>query len=97
MGATLADLTAHGVEVHVVTLFAGAPTEPLSTVARTFHHNCGLPQDVTAVAVRIEKDRAAMDELGARAQHCGFLNAIYRRAPDGSWLCGHDQTTSTTG
>lgn len=91
VGATLAELAAHGVEVHVVTLFAGAPTEPLSAVARTFHHHCGLPQGAAAVAVRIEEDRAAMDELGARAQHRGFLDAIYRRAPDGSWLCGHDQ------
>lgn len=34
-----------------------------------------------------------MDELGARAQYCGFLDAIYRRAPNGSWLCGHGQAT----
>lgn len=34
---------------------------------------------------------ATLAELGARAQYRGFLDAIYRRAPDGSWLCGHDQ------
>lgn len=88
-GATLADLTARGADVEVVTLFAGAPHEPLSTVARAFHATCDLPEDASAVARRIDEDRAAMDELSARAHHCGFLDAIYRRAPDDRWLCGH--------
>lgn len=91
VGATLADLAAQGADIHVVTMFAGAPTEPLSAVARTFHTNCGLPADASAIALRINEDRAAMNELGARAEHCGFLDAVYRRAPDGSWLCGHDR------
>lgn len=91
VGATLADLTEQGADVHVVTLFAGTPTEPLSAAARTFHTNCGLPEDASAVALRINEDHAAMGELGARVHHCEFLDAIYRRAPDGSWLCGHDR------
>lgn len=91
VGATLADLAAQGADVHVVTLFAGTPTEPLSAIARTFHTNCGLPEGESAVALRIGEDRAAIDELGARAHHCGFLDAVYRRTPDGSWLCGHDR------
>lgn len=32
-----------------------------------------------------------MDELGARAHHCGFPDAVYRKALDGSWLCRHDR------
>ncbi|MGH3829146.1 MAG: PIG-L deacetylase family protein [Pseudonocardiaceae bacterium] len=48
-------------------------------------------EDASAVARRIGEDRAAMDELGARAHHCGFLDAVYRRAPDGRWLCEHDR------
>jgi LmbE family N-acetylglucosaminyl deacetylase len=32
-----------------------------------------------------------MHELGAHAHHREFLDAIYRRAPDGQWLCRHDQ------
>ncbi len=91
VGATLADLTAQSADVHVVTLCAGAPTESLSAVARTFHTTCGLPEDASAVALRINEDRAAMDELGAHVHHCGFLDAIYRRAPDGPWLCRHDR------
>jgi LmbE family N-acetylglucosaminyl deacetylase len=91
VGATLADLAAEGADIQVVTLFAGAPTEPLSAVARNFHTNCGLPEDAYAVALRIDEDRAAMNELGVRAAHYGFLDAVYRKAPDGSWLCGHDR------
>lgn len=91
VGATLADLAAQGAHIHVVTLFTGSPTEPLSAVARHFHTNCGLPEDASAVALRIDEDRAAMNELGARAEHYGFLDAVYRKAPDGSWLCGHNR------
>jgi LmbE family N-acetylglucosaminyl deacetylase len=91
VGATLTDLAAQGTEVHVVTLFAGTPTEPLSAVARTFHTNCGLPEDASAATLRIDEDRTAMHEIGARAHYCGCLDAVYRRAPDGAWLCGHDR------
>ncbi|MGH3805316.1 MAG: PIG-L deacetylase family protein [Pseudonocardiaceae bacterium] len=90
-GATLADLAARGADVEVCTLFAGAPYEPLSAVARAFHTKCGLPADASALAWRINEDRAAMDQLGARAHYCGFLDAVYRRALDGVWLCGHDR------
>ncbi|MGH3869204.1 MAG: PIG-L deacetylase family protein [Pseudonocardiaceae bacterium] len=90
-GATLTDFVARGADVNVFTLFAGAPPEPLSEVARAFHVKCGLSQDASAGALRIDEDRAAMDQLGVRAHHCGFLDAIYRRAPDGHWLCEHDR------
>ncbi len=91
VGATLADHAAAGSDVIVCTLFAGAPREPLSPVARGFHTQCGLAHDASAVAVRIAEDQAAMDELGVRARHCSFLDAVYRRAPDGRWLCRHEQ------
>lgn len=84
VGATLANLAAHGTDVQVVTLFAGVPDEELSTVACAFHVNCRLPADSSAVALRLDEDLAAMDELGARPHHCGFLDAVYRRASDGS-------------
>ncbi|MGH3769919.1 MAG: PIG-L deacetylase family protein [Pseudonocardiaceae bacterium] len=90
-GATLADFAVHGADVEVCTVFAGTPGEPVSSVARAFHARCGLPANASAVTRRIEEDRAAMDQLGARAHYCGFLDFIYRRAPDGRPLCGHDQ------
>ncbi|MGH3835983.1 MAG: PIG-L deacetylase family protein [Pseudonocardiaceae bacterium] len=89
-GATLADYLAAGAEVHVSTLFAGAPREPLSPVAHRFHANCGLPPDGTGVAQRIDEDRAAMNELGgAHPHHLEFLDAVFRRTVDGGWLCRH--------
>ncbi|MGH3907128.1 MAG: PIG-L deacetylase family protein [Pseudonocardiaceae bacterium] len=90
-GATLAEFAARGAAVDVFTLFAAAPRQPLSAVARAFHAKCGLPRDASAGALRIDEDRAAMDQLGVRAHHCGFLDAIYRRAPDGRWLCEQDR------
>lgn len=89
VGATLADFSAQGTDVEVRTLFAGTPHEPLTEVARAFHTRCGLPTDASAVALRRDEDRAAMHELGAHAHHHEFLDAIYRRAPDGQWLCRH--------
>ena len=91
VGATLADFAVRGADVEVLTLFAGAPHEPLSEVARVFHVKCGLPTDAAAIALRREEDQAAMHELGAHAHHREFLDAIYRRTPDGQWLCRHDQ------
>jgi len=89
-GATLADFAAQGADVEVVTLFAGTPREPLSAIARAFHAACGLP-DSSAVSLRVAEDCAAIDELGARPHHGTFLDAVYRRAPDGGWLCHHDR------
>jgi LmbE family N-acetylglucosaminyl deacetylase len=91
VGATLAGFSMRGADVKVLTLFAGVPHEPLTDVARAFHAKCGLPEDASAVAVRRDEDRAAMHELGAHAHHGEFLDAVYRRAPDGQWLCQHDQ------
>lgn len=90
-GATLAELSAQGTHVEVLTLFAGTPNEPLTDVARAFHTKCGLRTDATAVVVRRDEDRAAVHELGAHAHHREFLDAIYRRASDGQWLCRHNQ------
>ena len=90
-GGLLAGLAGSGTEVHVVTLFAGPPQESLSPVAHAFHHYCGLPHDATAVAVRRREDLEAMRMLGARAHHAEHLDALYRRRPDGRWLCDHDQ------
>ncbi|MGH3693986.1 MAG: PIG-L deacetylase family protein [Pseudonocardiaceae bacterium] len=90
-GATLADFAARGVDVEVLTLFAGSPREGLSEIARGFHAKCGLPLDASAVAARRDEDRAAMRELGAATHHGEFPDAIYRRDPQGNWLCAHER------
>jgi len=91
VGALLAGLASGEAEVHVVTLFAGPPQEPLSPVARAFHADCGLPGDSTAVEMRHHEDLAAMGVLGARGHHADLLDAVYRRRLDGGWLCDHDR------
>ncbi|MGH3427279.1 MAG: PIG-L family deacetylase, partial [Mycobacteriales bacterium] len=50
VGATLAEFSARGTDVEVLTIFAGAPHNPLTDTARAFHAKCGLPPDATAVA-----------------------------------------------
>lgn len=90
-GGLLAGLADRGSAVHVVTLFAGPPPEPLSPVARAFHGKCGLPCDATAAALRRGEDLEAMSILGATAHHADFPDAVYRRRRDGRWLCDHDR------
>jgi LmbE family N-acetylglucosaminyl deacetylase len=96
VGALLAGLARRGTEVHVVTLFAGAPQESLSPVAHAFHHACRLPHNATAVAVRRHEDLEAMRILGAQAHHAGLLDALYRRSRDGRWSCDHDRAMFDT-
>lgn len=91
VGATLAEFSARGADVEVLTLFAGTPHEPLSDVARAFHVKCDLPEDASALAMRRDEDRAAIHGLGAHVHHREFLDAIYRRTSDGQWLCQHRQ------
>jgi LmbE family N-acetylglucosaminyl deacetylase len=96
IGATLAKWALRGVEVHVCTLFAGTPVEPLSSVARRFHDMCDLPHDASAIALRRQEDLTAMTVLGAQAHHEDFLDAVYRRRSDGRWLCEHERAMFDT-
>ncbi|MBC7227279.1 MAG: PIG-L family deacetylase [Thermoflexales bacterium] len=74
-----------GMTVWVVTACAGGPEGPLSDFARALHEYWGLA-DTDAPAARREEDRAALALLGAEPVHWGFLDCIYRRAPDGRAL-----------
>lgn len=89
-GARLGALASAGADVSVVTLFAGVPEAPFSPAARELHARCGLP-DAEAMATRRVEDVRAMACLGVRAGHEDFLDAVYRRRPDGSWLIGAGQ------
>jgi LmbE family N-acetylglucosaminyl deacetylase len=90
-GASLSQLVRTGAHLVVLTLFAGSPAAPFSETAEEIHESCGYPNELMAT-VRRSEDLAAIERIGADAQHAGFLDAIYRRAPDGNWLCrpGHD-------
>jgi LmbE family N-acetylglucosaminyl deacetylase len=83
-GATLSSWTVGGRSASVLTVFAGKPEGELSPAARNLHARCGLDD---AVTTRRVEDRMALERVGARAIHGNLLDAIYRRRPDGTWLC----------
>jgi LmbE family N-acetylglucosaminyl deacetylase len=84
-GARLGALSEAGTHVTVVTLFAGVPAAPFSTAARELHQKWALSDNEAILARRIE-DARAMACLGLHYAHEDFLDAVYRRRPDGSWL-----------
>jgi LmbE family N-acetylglucosaminyl deacetylase len=84
-GAQLAQRAADGDRVVVYTVFAGSPTTPLSPLAARYHADWG--GHVDPLSSRRREDAEAMRLLGATPVHGGFLDAIYRRTPDG-WLVG---------
>jgi LmbE family N-acetylglucosaminyl deacetylase len=88
-GARLGTLAAAGVQVTVLTLFAGLPSAPFSPTASELHRRWGLADEL-AVSARREDDHQAMACLGLHYVHENFPDAIYRRLPDGSWLVTED-------
>lgn len=80
-GAVLASAAADGEEVVVATVFAGDPDE-VPPAARSFHADCGLPDD-EATARRRAEDLRACATLGVAARHLPLVDAIYRRVGDG--------------
>ncbi len=66
-----------GVEVWVITVFAGDPPAPPSPFARQLHQSWGLGDD--APAARRAEDRAALSRLGAAARLWNLADCIYRR------------------
>ncbi len=83
-GGQIAEQTAHGASVLVVTLAAGDPVATLSPFARELHEQWGLPEDVAA---RRAEDNRAVEQVGADVRHETTPDAIYRvRADDGAVL-----------
>ncbi len=76
-----------GTPVEIWTLMAGIPhdSEP-PPFAQVMHHIWGFRSALETVLARRTEDRRAAVELGARAVHFDFLDAIYRRGPDGEPL-----------
>jgi LmbE family N-acetylglucosaminyl deacetylase len=63
----------------VVTIFSEAGDPPHTRAARTFLRQCGAPDAATLFAERRAEDRAVLDELGARTEHLGEVDALFRR------------------
>lgn len=78
-GGTVALFASRGVPVHILTLFGGAPPEPLSPFARQQHRWRGLT-DEAVIDIRRAEERAAAAMLGAQASWLEIPDAIYRDA-----------------
>lgn len=87
VGGTIAHRSIRGCATDVVTVFAGINPELVSPTADQFHRECGLGRN--AVTARRREDATAMSILGASPHYLHYLDAIYRRNPDGEWLCQH--------
>ena len=83
-GARIAALAASGAEVTVFTVFAGDPAPPYSRAAEQYHALWSVSRD--PVASRRDEDLLAQAEIGSRAVHGEFLDAIYRCDDDGRWV-----------
>lgn len=68
-------------EIHIVTLFAGDPIEPLSPLAKAHHSRWGL--GLNATSLRRSEDLLACASIGARSHHEQFVDAIYRKDSSG--------------
>lgn len=77
-GGQIAQRTAAGQRVLIVTLMAGdPPAGPLSAYAQSLHDRWQL--DAVATAARRAEDAAACQILGADYQHWSLPDCIYRR------------------
>ncbi|MFC3453298.1 PIG-L deacetylase family protein [Amycolatopsis speibonae] len=85
-GAGLSRAVRDGAKVTVHTVFAGTAAPPHSPAAERLHAIWGLTPEQDASLHRRNEDIAALAHLGADYRHGGFLDAIYRKLPDGRWL-----------
>ncbi|MGR4854915.1 PIG-L deacetylase family protein [Streptomyces sp. LARHCF252] len=85
-GAGLAQAVQDSAQVTVFTVFAGTPSPPYSPAAQRLHGIWGISPEHDASLHRRKEDIAALDHLGVGHRHGRFLDAIYRKSPDGQWL-----------
>jgi LmbE family N-acetylglucosaminyl deacetylase len=85
-GGTLHQLRQQGERVHVITVMAGDPPDPLpsSPIVNELHARWNTPTDATAV--RRAEDVAAMRLLDVEYTHLSWPDCIYRTDVDGTPL-----------
>lgn len=66
-------------EITVLTLFTEATDGPHGRAARSFLRQCAHPDAATLFHARREEDRAVVEALGARPEHLGITDALFRR------------------
>ena len=77
-GALLREL-APRCEITVLTLFTEATDGPHGRAARSFLRQCAHPDAATLFRARRDEDRAVVEALGARPEHLGLTDALFRR------------------
>jgi LmbE family N-acetylglucosaminyl deacetylase len=87
-GGFIYDQTQSGIPVEIWSFMCGFPPADgeLSMWAQVTHFTWGFSSAEEAISSRREEDKRAADILGAKTVHFGFLDCIYRRGRDGSWL-----------
>ena len=87
-GGLIYDQTQSGTPVEIWTFMCGFPPEgdEPSPWAQDVHKMWGFSTAKEAISARRIEDRNAAGILGAKAVHFDFLDCIYRRGSDGSWL-----------
>lgn len=63
-----------------VTVFAGAPDPYPKLIDRPHDDRCGFDEDDDVVAIRRDEDQRALDQIGWKARHLGFLDCQYHIA-----------------
>jgi len=87
-GGLIYDQTNSGIPVEIWTFMCGFPpeNEELSLWAQVNHKVWGFSSAREAIQARRDEDQDAASILGAEALHFDFLDCLYRRGKDGSWL-----------
>jgi LmbE family N-acetylglucosaminyl deacetylase len=86
-GGLIYEQTRAGMDVDIWTLLCGfPPTEELSPFAQLLHQRWGIPTAAEATTARRAEDAKAAKIVGAKTVHFDFLDCIYRRGTNGSWL-----------
>ncbi|HZR40727.1 MAG TPA: PIG-L family deacetylase [Ktedonobacteraceae bacterium] len=75
---TICSHKAQGMQVLVVTLFAGDPQPPFSPLARACHQLWQVPEGIPPYQIRKAEDEKAMSELGVDYVWLDWREAIYR-------------------
>jgi LmbE family N-acetylglucosaminyl deacetylase len=83
-GGFLRERVLAGDTVVVATLFAGTAQPPFSATAESVHRQWGMTSGW--MPARRAEDVRALLVLGAQPRHGEFLDGVYRRRADGSWL-----------
>lgn len=86
-GGLIREQTQAGIPVEIWTFMCGYPLDlEYSPIAQVIHTMWGFSSAEEAVRERRTEDKHAAAMLGATTVHFDFLDCIYRRGENGTWL-----------